>query len=261
MRAAAGQRPETFRTQARLLASVRRNGAKATALDSGNSFEYRTGFGWTPWVPVDGLEGQPVVAAENRGISSFSSHNRLVPAGGAAGDLAYVDPYGDTKVHPRDVGGGVTLPVDITGIGVHSFTGYYLSPGVLGPNGFIRMSVSARVITNASRTITMIGGSLSLDSPSMSSSASTYVLYFDWLLTNQNDVTVQAERASLVTSRWNTATNTATWLDHNVQAKVTSPGTDTDRDEYLVNGVAVTSGAITGTGLVDMVFVEYGYRP
>jgi hypothetical protein len=248
---------ERFLTQGRLLSSVRRDGWVASAIDTGNSFKYRTGFGWTQYVAVDGVPGQPLVVAEDRTVT-LDNPNRLVPAGGTPGNLLGVNQDADTAFVARDATGGVTVPVDFSSGVLTTICNQTIPGGAIGPNGWVKITSNLRVITNANRTVTLElpGFSLTVNT---NTSALTYSIVCEYYFANQNDETgaTQAAFGRVSNHRFDPATNTSSEIEV-VQQSVAFGFGDT-RVDWVPNVQVFASAAITGTAAADSVILEYGY--
>lgn len=250
-------RQEHFQTQARLLASSRMDGQRAHAQDTDNTFVWVGGFGWQQLVPVDSIAGQPLVAATDRGLAAYDTHNRLIPSGGAAGQLAGVSQDGETTIETHQNSPSVTLPLDFSDGASHTWLNRSIPGGKIGPNGWLRVTALIQIVTNAARTLTVTLASQAITGASMTSSASTYVVKFTAL--GLAGGTVPASGlvwiVNLRTSRWAGAA-TAILVDDT--ELLSSHSIDTGND-WTLSATLQASGAITGTATVGWVLVEYGY--
>lgn len=253
-------RSERFSTQVQLLASVRKDGHEATAKDTGNSFTYRTDVGWVPHVPMDGLAGQPLVVMEDRGISAFDTHNRLVPVAGEPGQLAAIDEFGETQLAIRDTQGGIAVPVNFADGASHTVCSIVIPSGALGPNGFVQATVLARVVNTAGALSYSFGDNLSggsLSTPSLSSNANNRALEYVLVAINQNSELVQAYKKHVKSSLFTTAASTSSAFDEALQ--VFDNGSVDTTGDWLLEFYIQASGAVTGTALCYGAAVEYGY--
>jgi hypothetical protein len=254
-------REERFRTQVQLLAATRKDGHVATANDTRNSFTYKTGIGWTPLVPMDGLAGQPLVAAQDRGISSFDTHNRLVPAGGVAGQVAQVDQFGETQLGYRYAQGTVAYPVDFSSGSITLCLDRVIPAGALGPTGFLRVTAAIIMTTNAARTVTFSmtsGPSVNpLDTTSLGSNVNHWGIEYTMLMLNQGSETSNVCSSRIMWALWTDSTSTSSSEDFQMQ--VGQGGNLDTTADWELSAQVQASGAVTGEAAVRGVAVEYGY--
>jgi len=256
-------REEWFPTQARLLGSIRTDGWVASARDTGNSFKYKAGVGWTQYLPFGGIEGQPLVAAAS-GSVTYDSINRLVPAGGTPGQLLTVNQDADTAFLARDATSPLTYPVDFSSGSATTVFNQDYDSGIFGPHGFVRATVFCRVQTVASRTVTfsvssptLLGGTgTSLISATMVSSVKVYGLDYEFLF-NWRDETTGIFRLKLVTTRYDI---TGGGLDSEVfdfNQRIFPSGLDATVPWTLT--IQATASASTATASADTALDEHAY--
>jgi hypothetical protein len=261
---------EWFTTEVQLLAATRADGHEAAAQDTGGRFVYEAGVGWIQYMPIGGVEGQPLVGVETEILPAttpiprrtrieFGSQNHLVPLGGESGQIAKLDEFGQTQVANRDDIVADTMPVDFSDSAIHTFTSRVINSGSLGPNGFARATVTARVITNAGRTVNFSTGFLNLTTANLTSSVNTHVLTFEVRLVNQNDVTLQSTTVSLENALFAPGSSTSAQPDRFMQTLVQNDFDTTD--DWLFTFQVQASNVITGTAVIDNCLVEYGYVP
>lgn len=265
-------RPERFRTQAKLLATTRQDGHVASALDTGNTFTYIVGVGWAQMVPVNAIEGQPLVGSttellpdpgpiRHRTLVEPDTHNRLVPVDGSPGQLPQIDEFGETILEYRYVPGGVTYPIDFASGSLTTCLDRVIPAGALGPTGFCRYTAQIAVITNASRTITWTptAGIMpnALATVALSSSANIWGIEYTVLMTNTSSETANALSSKITWANFISPGSASTSEDFQIQVGQTST-LDTTID-WQLSAQIQASGAVTGQALVYGVAVEYGY--
>ena len=202
-------------------------------------------------LPSGGSDGAPLTIST--GAPVWGDTNQLVPTGGTAGQLVAVNASGNTSFVKRDVTGGISMPVDFSDGATHNVCGRTIPGGSLGPNGFIRVTIVARVITNAARTVSF---STFFTSGNITNSANTWVLRFEMLLVNNNSETSQIHTERLSLNLENTSTfATSSFAD---QLWAGTASNDTTADFTLTLPVGASS-AITGSATVDLCLLEYGY--
>jgi len=253
---------ERFLTQGRLLSAVRRDGWVASAIDTGNSFKYRTGFGWTQYVAVDGVPGQPLVVAEDRTVT-LDSPNRLVPGGGTPGEILGVNQDADTAFVARDAVGTLAYPVSFaSGSATTVFSRDY-EGGEVGPHGFVRISVFSLVQTSASRVVTfsvlspVLGSNITnLDTPAMVSSVKWYGLDYEFLF-NWRDNTTGVFRIKLITTRYDiTGSGTVSEIS-DLNNRIYSAGLDSTVPWTLT--IQATASGVTDTAAAQTALDEHAY--
>lgn len=242
---------ERIRTQARLLTLVRPDGYLATALDTGNTFVYVTGVGWTEFVPVDGVVGQPLLAANRGGGSSFDSVNRLVPNSGTAGNIVGIDHYGSTQFLIKPA--GPVLPVDFADGAIHTAYSFVVPGGVLGPTGLVKIRVyTQEKNTVGGRTITFIGGGLTITTPTLTAGAIEWESIFETYSQNRNDEAVQSNAGGLRTFK------NGAWDSESIDSLGSTTAVDTTTDSTWTFTVQL-SGTADTHALVSQVFVDLQY--
>jgi hypothetical protein len=258
----AAMREEWFPTQARLLGSTRTDGWVASARDTGNSFKYKAGVGWTQYLPFGGIEGQPLVAAAS-GSVTYESVNRLVPAGGVPGELLGVNQDADTAFVARDAVGALAYPVDFSsGSATTVFSRDYIG-GEVGPHGFVRITIFSLVQTSASRTVTfsvlspVLGSNITnLDTPAMVSSVKWYGLDYEFLF-NWRDDTTGVFRIKLVTTRYDIAGSGTVSEISDLNNRIYSAGLDSTAPWTLT--IQATTNGVTDTAAAQTALDEHAY--
>lgn len=259
-------RAERFPTQERLLASTRMDGHEAVALDTKNRFTYVTGYGWSQDVPVDGVAGDPIVvesvdSAGQRVIAS-GERRQLVPEGTAGQVVTYDEQDQPEADEPTAAGLTVTdiaTPIDFSSGSETVICNRTIPGGVMGANGFIRLRVLVRVVTNASRvaTFSLFSDAMVVDSRNMTSSANEWWLDVDAVLFNLNDEASQRGSVDLKCSLHTVGAQTSSNFDE-VFFGSASVAINT-ADAWALNATVQASGAIVGSALVYGVSLEYGY--
>ena len=211
-----------------------------------------TGWSSTTGLPVGATEGGVLTFAA--GVPAWDTANRLVPTGGTPGQLVAINASSDTALVDRDTSGNVTLPVDFSG-GLQAIGNRTIPGGAMGPNGFMRQTVLAKVVTNATRTVTFTSNGTSMDT-TVTNTTDSWDMKFENLVLNANSETSQYEHHSLITGRHIAAATTVVSLDHN--SFIVHNNTDTTVD-WVVGGNVLPSAAITGSANIVAVNIEYGY--